>query len=193
MRTANSICQPVEPPLPWRDYARMGEEELAAQDIARVNLACGEGLPESEGVDPVSSLVRLDFWSRSVDRFTNTALPRFQRKRHEFNDSEAYFRVLCLVTHLQRDLGVHYNPEKVSEDALLRSRRLPVRRTPRRRGDLRDSAGPVCGGGSPSWLFGEAGERLRRTQGQPQFRPLGRGRSRAVQRRGFRDGIDLPA
>jgi hypothetical protein len=37
---------------------------------------------------------------------------RFQRAPGEFNSSEAYFRMLCLVTMLQQDFGVRYSPNR---------------------------------------------------------------------------------
>jgi hypothetical protein len=42
--------------------------------------------------------------------------PQFRRKRYDYHNSFAYFRALCLITVLQRDLGVHYNPDKIPDD-----------------------------------------------------------------------------
>ena len=96
----------------------MGEEELGQQDIAEVHLACAVGLPGSEKIDIDSCRFKLDFWTRSVESYTQKMLPQFRRKRHQYENSEAYFRVLCLITVLQRDHGVHYNPDKIPEDAV---------------------------------------------------------------------------
>ncbi len=80
-------------------------------------MACARGLPGTVNVDFEYCLSRIDDMAEFVRRFTEKSLPRFRRKRWDFNNSEAYFRVLCLVTALQRDLGVRYNPGKIPEDA----------------------------------------------------------------------------
>jgi hypothetical protein len=41
-------------------------------------------------------------------------MDRFRRDPADFNRSEAYFRVLVMVTVLQRDLGVRYNPDSIN-------------------------------------------------------------------------------
>jgi hypothetical protein len=101
--------------LGWKDLVRLPEGELARQDIAAVNLACAAGLPGSEQIDVLACLNRLDEWARQVRRYTEACLPEFHRRPSAFNDSEAYFRILCLVTALQRDLGLRYNPAKIPD------------------------------------------------------------------------------
>jgi hypothetical protein len=54
-----------------------------------------------------------------VRRFTERGLPDFRRRPGHYEDSEAYFRVLSMVTALQRDLGVRYNPAKIPPDVPL--------------------------------------------------------------------------
>jgi hypothetical protein len=44
-------------------------------------------------------------------------MPQFRRKPKEYENSEAYFRTLSLITVLQRDVGVRYNPAKIAVDA----------------------------------------------------------------------------
>jgi hypothetical protein len=102
--------------LTWLDYAWMPEEKLAAQPIEAVNLASARGLPGAESIDFGYCLSRIDYMAECVRAYTERALPQFRRKRWDFDNSEPYFRVLCLVTALQRDLGVKYNPAKIPED-----------------------------------------------------------------------------
>jgi hypothetical protein len=105
--------------LDWKDLVRLPEGELARQDIAAVNLACAAGLPGSEQIDVRACLHRLEEWARQVRRYTEACLPDFHRRPAAFNNSEAYFRILCLVTALQRDLGLRYNPAKIPDHAPL--------------------------------------------------------------------------
>ena len=75
-----------------------------------MNLNLGRGLPGLKDLDVQQYLARLDTWSRLVATKTNRWLPRFHRSPEEFDGSLANFRMLALVTVLQRDLGVRYDP-----------------------------------------------------------------------------------
>ena len=79
-------------------------------DMAEVNLNLARGLPGSEDLDVERCLARLDAWSRLVATKTERWLPMFHRSPAEFDDSLAKFRMMALVTVLQRDLGVRYDP-----------------------------------------------------------------------------------
>jgi hypothetical protein len=37
---------------------------------------------------------------------------KFRQQPAEFEHSEGYFRMMMLVTVLQQDLGIHYNPDR---------------------------------------------------------------------------------
>ncbi len=52
--------------LDWRRLACLSNEELGRFDIAAVNLACAEGLPDAAGIDVTSYLARLDEWADMV-------------------------------------------------------------------------------------------------------------------------------
>jgi hypothetical protein len=99
--------------LDWKDVVHLSDEDLGRYDIAAVNLACAVGLPDAGGIDPDLATHRLDFWSRRVGQATEQALPQFRRKRHDYRNSEGYFRMLVLVEVLQRDCGVRYNRAKI--------------------------------------------------------------------------------
>ncbi len=98
--------------LGWQQLVRLSDPELARCDLAAVNLACAAGLPGAQQIDVPGCLRQLDSWAGSVGEFTERRLPTFRARPHEYNYSEAYFRVLGLITVLQRDLGVHFNPAK---------------------------------------------------------------------------------
>ncbi len=97
----------------WQQLVSYSDEYLAALDVAEVHLACAVGLTGADRIDPEFCLRWLDDAAGSVRQYTEKALPQFHRKPHDYENSEAYFRVLCLVTVLQRDLGVRFNPAKI--------------------------------------------------------------------------------
>lgn len=69
-------------------------------DIARMNLLAGSGLGRG-GEVALTNLVReLDAMTARVKAETARHVARFQRAPEEFNSSEAYFKMLCLVTVL---------------------------------------------------------------------------------------------
>ncbi len=82
--------------------------ELGQVDIGLVNLRCATGL----GCDSANwrmEVAELDGMARQVRMETERHYRKFQTKPKEFNGSETYFRMLCLVTVLQQDFGVHYS------------------------------------------------------------------------------------
>lgn len=82
------------------------DEILAQLDVAAMNLACAAGLPGSENIDVAFCLQTLDRWANQVANYTSQHL-------HKIGDrSLNYFRSLCLVTVLERDLGMTYNPAR---------------------------------------------------------------------------------
>lgn len=103
--------------LDWRQLCELPEEELARHDIAAVNLACAAGLAGSEKIDVARCLETLDQWADKVRKYTDRQFPQFRRRPWECEGSEEYFRAICMITVLQRDLGVRYNPAKIPDDA----------------------------------------------------------------------------
>ncbi|MEM9186162.1 MAG: hypothetical protein AAGB00_06655 [Planctomycetota bacterium] len=73
-----------------------------------MNLECADKLPGSERLDIPKYVAVLDDWARLVAQKTEQYLPKFQADPSDYHESEAYFRMLVLVTVLQRDLGVAY-------------------------------------------------------------------------------------
>jgi hypothetical protein len=101
----------------WRSLALLPEQHLASLDMAEVNLACAVGLPDADRFDPQTVLARLDKWADHARRYTEHCLPQFHAGPSQFNHSEGYFRILALVTALQRDMGLTYNIDKIADDA----------------------------------------------------------------------------
>src|SRR5262249_29069691 len=94
----------------------LAENDLAAQDIAEVNLACAAGLPGAEELDVSRCLAVLDRWAKHVSRETIRCDPQFERDPAAFANSRAYFRILELFTVLQEDFGVCYNQALTARD-----------------------------------------------------------------------------
>ncbi len=92
-------------------------DQLKHVDIARMNLLCASGLPGSDlpgagggtsGEDVEALLARLDDWAKLTAEITARSLPDFHRRPHDFQNSEAKFRMLLIISVLQKEFGVHY-------------------------------------------------------------------------------------
>jgi hypothetical protein len=97
------------------------ETELAAllrqpnglrMDIARMNLLAGSGLARGEDLAFTNLVRELAAMTARVKAETARHVARFQRAPEEFSGSEAYFKMLCLVTVLQQDFGIRYSPQR---------------------------------------------------------------------------------
>ena len=88
--------------------------QLEGLDIALVNLLCAEGLRGSEKLDIDMALNRLDEFAARVRVETDRNMHRFDSNRSEYKNSKPYFRMLMLVTVLQQDFGIRYNPARVT-------------------------------------------------------------------------------
>jgi hypothetical protein len=96
-------------------FHEMPTDELSWLDIGEVNLECATGLHGSESIDVRQYVAVLDQWAEVVAAATKRAWGQFERHSAQFKHSEAYFRMLVLVTVLQRDLGVSYAVRTLGE------------------------------------------------------------------------------
>ncbi|MBX9626835.1 MAG: hypothetical protein K2X82_23750 [Gemmataceae bacterium] len=103
--------------VPWRELARLPEHELARHDIAAVNLSVAVELPGWEEMDPEGCLRTLDGWAEYTRAYTDRSFHRFHNNPGGYDRSEGYFRAPCLITALQKHLGVRYDPAKIPADA----------------------------------------------------------------------------
>ena len=106
------------------DLLKMTPEQLGHVDIAEMNLLCATGLPGAEDLDVNVCLAMLDQWVAHVRHETDRHAYKFYKNPMEYNNSQAYFRMLMLVTVLQQDLGVHYNLDRVRDIDFTRSEDL---------------------------------------------------------------------
>ena len=80
-------------------------------DIALNNLHCAAGLPGAEKLDVPRLLRKLDQWAELVRVDTDRNYHKFLKTPWQFNNSTAYFCVVCMVAVLERRCGVRYNPK----------------------------------------------------------------------------------
>jgi hypothetical protein len=92
---------------------QLSQEQLAKVDIAVINLRCAEGLPGSEGLDIPAVRQRLDDYAKHIDQETVRHLYRFRKNPAEFENSEAYFRMLVLAVVLREEFNIRYNPKRL--------------------------------------------------------------------------------
>jgi|SRR5581483_572603 len=90
----------------WEKLVCLTEDELARIDIAEVNSACAVGLPGTESLDVSFCRKTLDEWADKVRWQTIKHFPQFERRPHDFYYSRSYFRVLALITVVQRERNI---------------------------------------------------------------------------------------
>jgi len=90
------------------------DADLDRIDMALLNLVCAVGLPGAEELDIRHLLDTLDEWATLVRLETDRNYYKFIHAPGGFNNSQAYFCILYMVTVLQCKCGVHYNPKWTS-------------------------------------------------------------------------------
>ncbi|MFN0016927.1 MAG: transglutaminase family protein [Pirellulaceae bacterium] len=92
----------------YESWCSLSNAELGRRDIAEVNLAASQYLPMAEDVDFTPLLRQIDQASDLCQAAISRAWGR--RTSREFSLlSDNQFRLLVMVTTLQRELGVRYN------------------------------------------------------------------------------------
>ncbi|MGA2498080.1 MAG: hypothetical protein ABSH20_10080, partial [Tepidisphaeraceae bacterium] len=97
-------------PTLWKTL-QLSLEAMGRLDIAYRNLICASDLPDAANLDIRACMKTRDEWAEHIRRETDRSLPRYQRNPGDFQHSEAFFRVLVMITILQRDLGICYDLE----------------------------------------------------------------------------------
>jgi hypothetical protein len=99
----------------FTELLALSPEQLAKCDIALINLLCAEGLRGAEGLDVSQCMKVLDDWTEYVRSETKRNFHRFRENPAEGDGSEAKWRMLMLLTVLQQDLRVQYNPARIEK------------------------------------------------------------------------------
>ncbi len=89
-------------------------EHLGQYEIALVNLLCAEGLPGGEEIKISEMRATLDQWAQRVKSETDRHLYRFRANPAEFDNSEAYFRMLIMAVVFYEDFNIRYNPGRAA-------------------------------------------------------------------------------
>lgn len=84
-------------------------------DIAEWNLACAANLPGSETIDASAILARIDEMAVHVDHEIKRNYHRFLRNPRRNGGSQPRYCALMLITVVQQDFGVRYNPHRVRD------------------------------------------------------------------------------
>jgi hypothetical protein len=109
--SGEGVIATVETPSPFPSQILLSAEEISHYDLLALNLLCAQGLP---GIEPLNigkyrNIVKS--WAARVKHETDKYFYQFRQDPNNFSNSEAYFRMLMLVTVLQQDFGVRYNPQ----------------------------------------------------------------------------------
>ena len=91
------------------------ERKDVRPDVARVNLMHAFDLPHgvADEAEVERHLATLDAWTELCRVETRRAMKDFKKDPAYYDHSEATFRMMCVVTVVQRDLGMRYNPDAV--------------------------------------------------------------------------------
>jgi Transglutaminase-like superfamily len=101
-------------PATLKELLALSPADLEKCELARMNLLCAEGLPGSEDLKIDDTLATLDSWAQHVKSETDRNFHHFQETPNEFNNSESYYRALLLITVVQQDYNIHYNPAHIT-------------------------------------------------------------------------------
>ena len=82
-------------------------------DIAEINLLCAAELPGSQSLDIDAALARIDEMARRVNFEIRRNWHRFLTNPGQADNSRAKYCVMMMVTVLQQDFGVRYNPDRI--------------------------------------------------------------------------------
>lgn len=102
-------------PKTLNELLNIPDSEIHKVDIARMNLLCATGVPDTQGLDVEHALSVLDEWAEKVAFETKRHLYRVTDPRYQdrYRGSEPHFRAEMLAQVLQEELGVHYNKSAI--------------------------------------------------------------------------------
>ena len=109
-----AVAEQFNQPATLKELLALSPADWEKCDLARMNLLCAEGLPGSEDLKVDDTLTTLDSWAQHVKSETGRNFHHFQENPKDFNNSEAYYRALLLITVVQQDFNVHYNPAHIT-------------------------------------------------------------------------------
>ena len=105
------------------DFVRMPDSALAKVDVLEMNAACASGLPGGESFDYPNAREFVDWLAQRVKVYTRSRYTVFESRSAEFGNSKPVFRILSMVTVLQRDEGIMYDPALMNQPNFFRDAR----------------------------------------------------------------------
>ena len=93
------------------DLAASNSTVDAVEEIATANLICASGLPGTESLEIGKYLSWLDEAAEQVELETKRNYHKFLAAPNNYQNSQARFCAICLITVMQRQFGVGYNPK----------------------------------------------------------------------------------
>lgn len=98
---------------PLHEIPRLPVDELLKLDPLEVSLACAVGLPGEPSYSRSTYQRELDWFARQAKRLTQQEYTVFSVRPQDFNHSKAMYRAVAMVTSLQRDYEIRYNPKLI--------------------------------------------------------------------------------
>ncbi len=106
---------PPPPTVPKdEEYKGLMRYSASPLALATMNLRAAKGLPGSEDLDIEKCIATLNEWAEHIKNVTETQMLKFYANPADFNNSEAYFKMLVMQTVLSEDFKVKYKPEFAS-------------------------------------------------------------------------------
>ncbi len=105
-------------PNSYDDLINLPESELREIDIAKMNLLCAKGLPNTEDLDINSAMKIFDKWATIVNSKINHYMPNFFKNPNRYENSLAKFKAINLVLSIQQDLECGYNHDLIKSGAM---------------------------------------------------------------------------
>ncbi len=96
----------------YGDLLTLPPDQIEKLDIGVLNIICAQGLPGGENIDLFQCLIMLDEWAAHTKVETERNFYKYEQNPEEYENSEAYFRMLVLTGVLQQDFGIKYASDK---------------------------------------------------------------------------------
>jgi hypothetical protein len=104
--------------LTLKDMLGREDQDLARYDVAAMNLACAADFPDAPSEETVAKcLERLDECAAWVLPYTQCRMPEFRADPGHYRNSEAIFRMVCMLTLLRKQFAIRYNPAMIPAEA----------------------------------------------------------------------------
>lgn len=109
-----SLVTDLLSPRSLSDLLMLEPAQFDRAEIGLADVLCAEGLPGAEAVSLTDMLQAFETWASRVSSQTERNLYRYRANPKEFENSEAYFRMLIMAAVVYDDFRVRYNPERIS-------------------------------------------------------------------------------